>query len=46
VTAANAGDLLATADGAIVGTALKENGETTAPVDADRVADLVAAVEG
>jgi len=36
------GDVLAVADGAIVGTALKEGGETTAPVDADRVAALVA----
>jgi predicted TIM-barrel enzyme len=46
VTAANAADLLAVADGAIVGTALKVGDETTAPVDADRVADLVSAVEG
>jgi len=29
------------ADGAIVGTALKENGETTAPVDEQRVRELV-----
>ncbi|MFC5279133.1 BtpA/SgcQ family protein [Halorubrum rubrum] len=36
------GDLLGVADGVIVGTALKENGETTAPVDVDRVAELVA----
>ena len=36
------GDLLAVADGVIVGTALKEGGETTAPVDPDRVAELVA----
>ena len=35
------GDVLAVADGAIVGTALKAGGETTAPVDADRVAALV-----
>ncbi len=35
-------DLLGVADGVIVGTALKRGGETTAPVDADRVADLVA----
>jgi len=34
-------DLLAVADGAIVGTALKRDGETTAPVDVDRVAALV-----
>jgi len=46
VTAATAADLCSLADGAIVGTALKEGGETTAPVDADRVADLVAAAEG
>ncbi|GAA0527838.1 hypothetical protein SAMN04488066_1391 [Halorubrum aquaticum] len=36
------GDLLGVADGVIVGTALKEGGETTAPVDVDRVAELVA----
>ncbi|MFC6890638.1 BtpA/SgcQ family protein [Halorubrum trueperi] len=36
------GDALEIADGVIVGTALKENGETTARVDDDRVADLVA----
>ncbi|SMO44713.1 BtpA/SgcQ family protein [Halorubrum cibi] len=36
------GDLLGVADGVIVGTALKEGGETTAPVDPDRVAELVA----
>ena len=35
------GDLLELADGVIVGTALKEGTETTAPVDADRVATLV-----
>ncbi|WP_254766080.1 BtpA/SgcQ family protein [Salinilacihabitans rarus] len=35
-------DLLSVADGAIVGTALKEGGETTAPVDEERVAALVA----
>ena len=36
------GDVLAIADGAIVGTALKEGGETTAPVDEKRVTELVA----
>ena len=41
VTADTVGDLLAVADGVIVGTALKEGGETTAPVDPDRVAELV-----
>ncbi|PSQ42396.1 phosphorybosylanthranilate isomerase [Halobacteriales archaeon SW_5_68_122] len=45
VTADNAADLLAAADGAIVGTALKEGGETTASVDAERVADVVSAVD-
>ena len=45
VTADNAADLLAAADGAIVGTALKEGGETTAPVDAGRVADVVSAAD-
>ena len=43
VTADNVADLLATADGAIVGTALKTGGETAAPVDERRVADLVSA---
>ncbi|WP_066417563.1 BtpA/SgcQ family protein [Halorubrum aethiopicum] len=36
------GDLLDVADGVIVGTALKEGGETTAPVDPKRVEELVA----
>ena len=45
VTADNAADLLSMADGAIVGTALKEGGETTAPVDEGRVADVVSAVD-
>jgi membrane complex biogenesis BtpA family protein len=45
VTADNAADLLAAADGAIVGTALKEGGETAAPVDAERVADVVSAAD-
>jgi len=45
VTPENAPDLFDLADGAIVGTALKVDGETTNPVDADRVATLVAAVE-
>ncbi|WP_101297619.1 BtpA/SgcQ family protein [Halegenticoccus soli] len=38
-------DLLAVADGVVVGTALKEGGETTNPVDADRVARFVAAAD-
>jgi hypothetical protein len=33
------------ADGAIVGTALKEGGETTNPVDVERVEELVAAAD-
>ncbi|RBI58831.1 phosphorybosylanthranilate isomerase [halophilic archaeon] len=41
VTAGNVADLLAVADGAIVGTALKEGGETTNRVDRERVATLV-----
>jgi membrane complex biogenesis BtpA family protein len=45
VTPETVADLLRVADGAIVGTALKESGETTAPVDADRVAALVAAAD-
>jgi membrane complex biogenesis BtpA family protein len=45
VTADNAADLLARADGAIVGTALKRDGVTTNPVDRERAAKVVAAVE-
>lgn len=45
VDAGNVADLLSVADGAIVGTALKDGGETTAPVDRDRVARLVEAAE-
>jgi membrane complex biogenesis BtpA family protein len=44
VTPATAPDLLELADGAIVGTALKEGGETTAPVDEAAVERLVGAV--
>ena len=40
-TPGNVADLLAVADGAIVGTAFKQGGETTNPVDRERVADLV-----
>jgi len=40
------GDLLDLADGAIVGTALKEGGETANPVDAERVRALVDAAPG
>lgn len=40
VTADNVGSLLEIADGAIVGTAFKVGGETTAPVDVDRVSAL------
>lgn len=42
-TAETLPESLTVADGAIVGTALKEGGETTAPVDADRVEAVVAA---
>ena len=45
VTAENAADLLARADGAIVGTALKRDGVTTNPVDRERAEKVVAAVE-
>ncbi|MFD1634487.1 BtpA/SgcQ family protein [Haloplanus ruber] len=45
VTPATVGDLLDVADGVIVGTALKRDGETTAPVDSDRVRDLLAAAD-
>jgi len=38
-------ELLEIADGAIVGTALKRGGETTAPVDRSRVEKLVAAAD-
>ncbi|WP_135820563.1 BtpA/SgcQ family protein [Halostella litorea] len=44
-TVENVADLLDTADGVIVGTALKEGGETTNPVDEKRVAELVAAAD-
>lgn len=45
VTPETVGEVLSVADGAIVGTALKEGGETTAPVDRDRVERLVAAAD-
>jgi hypothetical protein len=45
VTADTVGDLLRVADGAIVGTALKEGGETTNPVSVGRVEELVAAAD-
>jgi membrane complex biogenesis BtpA family protein len=45
VTADTVADALSIADGAIVGTALKQGGETTAPVDQERVARLVDAAE-
>ena len=41
VRADTIGEVLTVADGAIVGTALKQGGETTAPVDESRVAELV-----
>ncbi|WP_458187709.1 BtpA/SgcQ family protein [Haladaptatus sp. NG-WS-4] len=40
-TPENVSDLLDVADGAIVGTALKEDGKTTSPVDESRVSTLV-----
>lgn len=43
VTPENVADLLDTADGAIVGTALKEDGVTTNPVSEARVVELVEA---
>jgi membrane complex biogenesis BtpA family protein len=46
VTAETVGETLGVADGAIVGTALKEDGETTAPVDTERVRRLVASARG
>lgn len=42
---ANAAELAALADGAIVGTALKRDGRVEAPVDASRVATLRAALD-
>jgi hypothetical protein len=45
VTPENAGDLLEVADGAIVGTALKEGGETTNPVSVERVEEVVGAAD-
>lgn len=45
VTARNVADFLTVADGVIVGTALKAGGETTAPVDVERVGEVVAAAE-
>jgi len=42
VRAETISDVLSVADGAIVGTALKEGGETTGPVDSERVSELVA----
>jgi len=45
VTADTVADLLSVADGAIVGTALKKGGETTAPVDVERVERLVAVAD-
>jgi membrane complex biogenesis BtpA family protein len=45
VTAGTVGELLSVADGAIVGTALKEGGETTNPVSVGRVEELVAAAD-
>jgi predicted TIM-barrel enzyme len=41
----NVADLLEVADGVIVGTALKEGGETTNPVSEARVVELVAAAD-
>ena len=41
---ATAGDLVPWADGAVVGTCLREGGDVHAPVDESRVRDLVAAV--
>lgn len=45
VTADTVADVLELADGAIVGTALKETDETTDPVDEGRVRQLVAAAD-
>ncbi|MGM0577425.1 MAG: BtpA/SgcQ family protein [Myxococcota bacterium] len=46
VTTDNAADLLAIADGAIVGTSLKEEGDVRRPVDPERARAFVHAVRG
>lgn len=46
VTRATVAATLDLADGVIVGTDLKQGGETTAPVDEERARDLVAAAKG
>lgn len=46
VTADTVGELLEVADGVIVGTSLKEDGEVSNPVSKRRVAELVAAAQG
>jgi hypothetical protein len=46
VTSDSVGEILDVADGVIVGTALKEDGVTTNPVDEARVRDLVGAARG
>jgi predicted TIM-barrel enzyme len=43
LTRENAAELAAELDGAIVGTSIKENGAVDAPVDVERVRELVAA---
>ena len=45
VTAGTVGEFLSVADGVVVGTALKEGGETTNPVSVGRVEELVAAAD-
>jgi len=45
VTAGSVGEFLSVADGVVVGTALKEGGETAAPVSVGRVEELVAAAD-
>lgn len=45
VTAESVGSIVDAGDGAIVGTALEEGGETGAPVDTERVRELVAAAD-
>ena len=46
VTPETVGDLLAVADGAIVGTWIKRDGRTTGPVDPERVSALARAARG
>jgi hypothetical protein len=45
VTADTVGEIMSLADGVIVGTGLKRDGDVSNPVSEDRVAELVAAAD-